>query len=161
MNQFIVLVEDNPDDELLIQRIFRKYRITNEMLVFHDGTEALEFLTSPSLSSEARSQLPELILLSLKLPKISGMEVLRRIREEERTKHLPVILLTSSNEEGQSLVSSLAGPQSRVCKPVDFVRLSRAFNELGLSWTLLNASVAVEGEVIGAQGDGPLARQPD
>ncbi len=144
MKNFILLVEDNPDDELLLRRLFRKCHISNEVLALHDGAEALQWLfPSPAAS---RSESPEVILLSLKLAKVGGLEVLRRIRQDERTKNIPAVVLTSSNEEGQRVEGAVPGPNGYLCKPVDFAALSNTFNKLGLSWTLVNPSSGLKTE---------------
>ncbi len=98
MKNFILLVEDNPDDELLLRRLFSKCHISNEVLALHDGAEALQWLFPSPGASRSESRSPEVILLSLKLAKVGGLEVLRRIRQDERTKNIPAVVLTSSNE---------------------------------------------------------------
>lgn len=141
---FIVLVEDNPDDQVLIMRVLKKYRVSNEIIVFQDGAEAVDFLLQAQGNSKSVRPLPELVLLDFKLPKLSGIEVLRRIRENERTKRLPVVVLTSSKEEGRALEKDQLGPSGYVCKPVDFAQLSDAVQKAGLSWMLLNKSPAAK-----------------
>ncbi len=132
-DKVILLVEDNPDDEALTKRALTANNIRNEVVVAHDGAEALEYLFASD-----RRDLPTVILLDLKLPKIDGLEVLRRIRADERTKLLPVVILTSSREE-QDVVSGYSlGANSYVRKPVDFDEFVKAASQLGLYWLLLN-----------------------
>lgn len=133
----ILLVEDNPDDEALTLRALKKNNITNEVVVAHDGAEALEYLLGTGKQS-GRAIAPQVILLDLKLPKIDGLEVLRRMREEQSTKLLPVVILTSSNEERDRLQGYDLGANSYVRKPVDFVQFTEAVRQLGLYWLLLN-----------------------
>ena len=123
----ILLVEDNPDDEALTLRAFKKNNIMNEVVVVRDGVEALDFLfgTGNHAGRDAR-ELPQVVLLDLKLPKLDGMEVLRRIRADERTSVLPVVILTSSKEERDVIESYRQGCNSYVRKPVDFAALVRA-----------------------------------
>ena len=127
----ILLIEDNPDDEALTRRALQKNNVTNEMVVAHDGQEALDYLFGAG-------RLPQLILLDLKLPKIDGLEVLRRLRAEERTRLLPVVILTSSNEERDLVTSYSLGANSYVRKPVDFKEFTEAARQLGVYWLLLN-----------------------
>jgi two-component system response regulator len=135
----ILLVEDNPRDEELTLRALQKHNIRNEVVVVHDGAEALDYLFARDAhAGRDASVLPEVVLLDLKLPKIDGLEVLRRIRSEEKTKLLPVVILTSSDEEGDLLGGYEAGCNSYVCKPVDFQQFAEAVRQLGLYWLLLN-----------------------
>jgi len=131
----ILLVEDNPDDVELIKRAFAKSKIMNELVVANDGEEALAYLARPDLD---REDMPQVILLDLKLPKVDGLEVLRRIRENERTKLLPVVILTSSREERDLAAGYRLGANSYIQKPVDFDQFVKAVNELGLYWLVLN-----------------------
>jgi CheY-like chemotaxis protein len=130
-NGVILLVEDNPDDVELTMRALKKNNITNEIVVMRDGVEALEYLF------EAET-MPAVVLLDLKLPRVDGHEVLKRIRAHERTRLVPVVILTSSKEEGDLLRSYENGCNSYVQKPVDFGRFSEAVHNLGLYWLLLN-----------------------
>jgi len=132
----ILLVEDNRDDELLTLRALRKNNIGNEVVVARDGVEALEVLFGADGREPA--ELPQLVLLDLKLPRIDGLEVLRRIRSEPRTKLLPVVILTSSKEERDLLEGYRSGANSYVRKPVDFEQFVEAARQLGLYWLLLN-----------------------
>jgi len=138
-NHSILLVEDNPDDEALTLRAFRKNNVTSEVVVVRDGAEALDYLfgTGAYANREA-TILPQVIILDLRLPKIDGLEVLRRIRATAQTKLLPVVILTSSNEERDRLESYGLGANSYVRKPVDFAALIDAVRQLGLYWLLLN-----------------------
>lgn len=135
----ILLVEDNADDEALTLRAFKKNNIGNEIVVARDGVEALDFLFGTG-AYEGRDirQMPELILLDLKLPRLDGLEVLRRLRADGRTKLLPVVILTSSKEE-QDLVNGYSlGANSYVRKPVDFTQFIESVRQLGLYWLVLN-----------------------
>jgi two-component system response regulator len=134
-------VEDNPDDEELTLRALKKNNIQNDVVVARDGVEALDFLFGTgSVASRDIAKLPSVTLLDLKLPKIDGLEVLKRIRADERTKLLPVVILTSSKEE-QDLINGYAlGANSYIRKPVDFSQFIEAVRQLGLYWLLLNES---------------------
>ncbi len=135
--RMILLVEDNPDDEALTRRALAKNNIQNEVIVAHDGVEALDALFGTGTHA-GRPIAPEVTLLDLKLPKIDGLEVLRRIRADERTKLLPVVILTSSKEE-RDLVSGYGlGANSYIRKPVDFAQFVEAVRQLGLYWLVLN-----------------------
>jgi two-component system, response regulator len=135
----ILLVEDNPDDEALTLRAFRKNNITNEVVVARDGAEALDFLfASGTYANRDAAVLPQIVILDLKLPKIDGLEVLRRLRAGPQTKLLPVVILTSSNEERDRLEGYGLGANSYVRKPVDFAEFVDAVRQLGLYWLLLN-----------------------
>ncbi|MGA2603507.1 MAG: response regulator [Verrucomicrobiia bacterium] len=131
-NRPILLVEDNSDDESLTLRAFKKNNIANEVIVVRDGTEALDFLYGNG------NALPAMVLLDLKLPKVSGLEVLRRVRAESRTRLLPVIILTTSKEEQDLINSYQLGANSYICKPVDFAQFTEAVRQLGLYWLVLN-----------------------
>lgn len=139
MSDTILLVEDNADDEALTLRALKKNNITNEVVVARDGAEALDYLfgTGP-YNDRDTSILPQVVLLDLKLPKIDGLEVLERIRADKRTKLLPVVILTSSNEEQDRLRGYDRGANSYVRKPVDFSQFIEAVRNLGLYWLLLN-----------------------
>jgi two-component system response regulator len=135
----ILLVEDNPDDEALTLRSLNKSNILNEVVVAHDGVQALDYLFGTG-SYEGRDVkcLPQLVLLDLKLPKIDGLEVLKRIRSDRRTKYLPVVILTSSDEERDLVESYELGANSYVRKPVDFNQFAAAVQQLELYWLVLN-----------------------
>lgn len=135
----LVLIEDNPDDELLTRRALRRNNIANPLVVLRDGAEALEYLfgTGAHAGRDPR-EVPTVILLDLKLPKLDGLEVLRRLRADARTRLIPVVVLTSSAEE-QDIVSSYAlGANSYIRKPVEFEAFVAAARELGLYWLVLN-----------------------
>ncbi|MBI1818962.1 MAG: response regulator [Nitrospirae bacterium] len=137
--RLILLVEDNHDDELLTLRSLKKNHIMNEVAVVHDGVEALDCLfCRGEYEGRSNEDLPAVVLLDLKLPKISGLEVLQKLREDKSTKLLPVVILTSSKEEGDVITGYRLGANSFVCKPVDFPQFSEAVRQLGLYWTLLN-----------------------
>jgi two-component system response regulator len=132
----ILLVEDNPKDEALTLRAIKKNNIANTVSVVHDGAEALEYLFGdPPASQES---LPHLVLLDLKLPKVDGLEVLRRIRADPRTQLLPVVILTTSTEEMDRLAGYRLGANSYIRKPVDFAQFVEAVHQLGLYWLVLN-----------------------
>lgn len=135
----ILLVEDNPDDEALTLRAFTKSNLKNEVIVARDGVEALDFLFATGAYADRDiNLLPQLILLDLKLPKIEGLEVLRQIRADERTKLLPVVILTSSKEQEDLIRSYSLGANSYIRKPVDFTQFVEAVQQLGLYWLVLN-----------------------
>lgn len=139
MNEkLILLVEDNPDDEALTIRALKKNKLLNEVIVAHDGAEALDFLFGKNASGEKSAHLPELVLLDLNLPKVNGLEVLRRIRSDERTRMLPVVILTTSDEERDRVESYKLGANSYIRKPVDFEQFSLAVQQLGVYWLVLN-----------------------
>jgi two-component system response regulator len=139
--KFILLVEDNPDDVALTLRSLEKGNIMNEVVVMGDGAEALDYLfATGSYEGRDLTVMPEVVLLDLKLPKIDGLEVLRRLRQDERTKVLPVVIFTSSKEEGDLLNGYAYGANSYVRKPVDFVEFATAVANLGMYWLLLNES---------------------
>jgi two-component system response regulator len=135
----ILLVEDNESDEVLTLRAFRKSHVANEIVVARDGAEALDYLFGTG-AYEGRdvAQQPQLVLLDLNLPKIGGLDVLRRIRADERTRRLPVVVLTSSAEEADVIGSYDLGANAYVRKPVDFTQFMDAAQTLGLFWLLLN-----------------------
>ncbi|MBS3963448.1 MAG: response regulator, partial [Methylomonas sp.] len=134
-HKVILLVEDNPDDEALTLRALRKNNILNEVVVVRDGVEALDHLfAGESHSNRASDELPQLVLLDLKLPKLDGLEVLKRIRSDLRTQFLPVVILTTSNEDRDILSSYELGANSFIRKPVDFEQFMEAVRQLGLYW---------------------------
>jgi len=138
-DKMILIVEDNPDDEALTIRALKKNNIGNRLVVVRDGVEALDFLfCTGAYSNRDPNDLPQTILLDLKLPKVDGLEVLKRIRADERTRLLPVVILTSSNEERDLLQSYRNGANSYVRKPVDFNEFLDAARQLGLYWLVLN-----------------------
>jgi len=138
-DKMILIVEDNPDDEELTIRALRKNNIGNRLVVVRDGAEALDFLFCTGVYAERNPHdLPQTILLDLKLPKVDGLEVLKRIRADGRTRLLPVVILTSSSEERDLLQSYQNGANSYVRKPVDFTEFLDAARQLGLYWLVLN-----------------------
>jgi CheY-like chemotaxis protein len=132
--KYILLVEDNPDDEVLTLRALRKNNILNEVVVARDGVEALNFF----FSSEKPRELPALILLDLKLPRVDGLEVLRRLRSSDFTRRLPVVVLTSSREEGDIAHSYQLGASSYIVKPVDFQKFMEIVRTVGVYWLSMN-----------------------
>jgi two-component system, response regulator len=142
--KIILLVEDNGDDELLTLRALKKNSIRNNVIIARDGVEALDYLFGTgAYSGRDLSIMPQLILLDLKLPKIDGLGVLRRIRADERTKLLPVVILTSSNEERDRIQGYGLGANSYVRKPVDFNEFTEAARQLGLYWLVINEAAPV------------------
>jgi len=138
-NKTILLVEDNADDEALALRALSKNNIGNELIVARDGAEALDVLFGTGkYSGRDANGGPHVVLLDLNLPKVSGLEVLRRLRADDRTKHLPVVILTSSNEEQDLVKGYDNGANSYVRKPVDFIQFIESVRQLGLYWLILN-----------------------
>ena len=138
-NKMILLVEDNPDDEALTLRALKKNNIGNKVQVVRDGAEALEFLFCTGAFADRDPQdKPQVVLLDLKLPKVDGLEVLRHIRADDRTRLLPVVILTSSKEEQDMLKGYSLGANSYVRKPVDFTQFVESVRQLGLYWLVLN-----------------------
>ena len=138
-DKVILLVEDNADDEALTLRALKKNNIKNEVVVAHDGVEALDYLLgSGPFAGRPSHDMPQLVLLDLKLPRVDGLEVLRRLRADPRTHLLPVVILTSSKEERDLVSSYSLGANSYVRKPVDFAEFTEAIRQLGLYWLILN-----------------------
>ncbi len=138
----ILLVEDHPDDEELTMRALAKNNILNQVVVARDGVQALEYLLGTGAhAGRDTTVMPQLILLDLKLPKIDGLEVLRRLRADERTRFLPIVILTSSKEEQDLIKSYKLGANSYIRKPVDFIEFTKAVQQLGLYWLILNEQV--------------------
>lgn len=141
-SRIILIVEDNPNDAELTQRAFEKSRIANEIVVASDGEEALDYLFATGVHKDRDPlALPEVVLLDLNMPKVSGLDVLRQMRADDRTKRVPVVILTSSNEERDVIASYDLGANSFVRKPVDFARFLEAARQLGLYWLVLNEPV--------------------
>lgn len=138
--KIILLVEDNPDDEMLTLRALRKNNIMNEVVVARDGQQALDYFFGEGASARPA---PTLMLLDLKLPKIDGLEVLRRIRADQRTCLQPVVILTSSKEEQDIATGYRLGTNSYIRKPVDFEQFVEAIRQLGLYWLVLNEPAPV------------------
>lgn len=134
----ILLVEDNPDDEALALRAFSKLNISNKIVVARDGVEALDYLFATGAHANTSPKMPALILLDLKLPRVDGLQVLRQIRDNEKTKILPVVILTSSREEQDMMQGYNLGANSYVRKPVDYNEFVNAVSQLGVFWLLLN-----------------------
>ena len=138
----ILYVEDNPNDAELTIRALKKHNLANKLIHVMDGEEALDFIFAHGKFSERTVENgPKVILLDLKLPKVDGLEVLRKIRMDERTKKFPVVILTSSKEEQDIVRSYELGVNSYIVKPVDFDKFTKAVADLGLYWLLLNQTV--------------------
>ncbi len=137
--KILLLVEDNPDDEVLTLRALRKHNLANDIVVARDGQEALDYLFGEGAHSGRDTRvLPQVILLDLKLPKVDGLQVLERLRANPRTRYIPVVVLTSSSQEQDMLRSYDLGANSYVRKPVDFEQFLEAACQLGLYWLVLN-----------------------
>lgn len=143
--QTILLVEDNPDDLELTRIALEESRIANQLTVARDGQEAVDYLFGQGqYAGRNLSQQPQLILLDLKLPKLDGHEVLQRIRSDERTKYIPVVVMTTSSEESDLFASYNLGANSFVQKPVDFVSFIEAVRQVGLYWLVLNVNAPMQ-----------------
>ena len=137
--QIILLVEDNPGDEGLTLRSLKKSNVMNRVVVTRDGPDALDYLFARgAYAGRDATEEPQIVLLDLNLPKLSGLEVLRAIRTDEKTRLLPVIILTSSKEDKDLIAGYASGANSYVVKPVDFNQFSEAVRQLGLYWLLIN-----------------------
>jgi DNA-binding response OmpR family regulator len=144
--KIILLVEDNPDDVTLTERALKKSHILNKLIVARDGVEALDYLfATGSWAGRDMSNMPEIVLLDLKLPKIDGLEVLQRIRANAQTKLLPVVILTSSKEEKDLINGYSMGANSYIRKPVNFNQFADAVRQLGLYWLVLNEPPPIDG----------------
>lgn len=138
-NKVVLLVEDNPDDEELTRLAFQECRLANKLIVVRDGQEALDYLFATGKYADRDiSEMPQVILLDLKLPKVDGLDVLQIVRADERTKLLPVVVLTSSKEEQDLIDSYSLGASSYIQKPVDYLQFVEAVRQLGLYWLVLN-----------------------
>lgn len=138
MKKTILLVEDNSDDELLTIRALKKNHLVNDIIVVRDGAEALDYLLGKNTDDKLKNPLPTLIILDLKLPKIDGLEVLKRIRNEEHTKLIPVVVLTSSKEQQDVIASYGFGANSFIRKPVDFNKFVEVASSIGVYWLAMN-----------------------
>lgn len=141
MEKYILLVEDNPDDVALTQRALKRNKIANTIVVAEDGVEALDYLfcRGPHAAREPE-HLPEVVLLDLKLPRLNGLQVLQQIRENPRTRILPVVVLTTSSEDQDIVECYRLGANSYILKPVDFDQFTEAVRQLGLYWLVMNQS---------------------
>ena len=140
-SKIILLVEDNPSDVGLTQRALAKSHVANELVVAEDGREALDYLFGAGAHAGREvTELPALVLLDLKLPRVDGLEVLRQIRADDRTRRLPVVILTTSREEQDVAQSYDLGANSYIRKPVDFTQFAQAVEQMGLYWLVLNES---------------------
>jgi CheY-like chemotaxis protein len=138
-NKVVLLVEDNPDDEALAIRALKRHHIGNEIVIAHDGVEALDYLFGTGIyAGRDITMKPTVILLDLQLPRVNGLEVLQRLRADECTRLLPVVVLTTSSEEQDMLDSYSYGCNSYIRKPVDFIQFSEAIRQLGMYWLLMN-----------------------
>src|SRR6266850_2517270 len=144
-SKVILLVEDNPRDEALTLRALKKCNILNEVVVARDGVEALDYLfgTGVHAGRDLRT-MPQIVLLDLKLPKVDGLQVLQKLRADERTKRLPIVMFTSSNEEEDVINSYNLGANSYVRKPVEFEKFVEATKQLGLYWLVLNQAAPIK-----------------
>ncbi len=144
-NKVILLVEDDPRDEALTLRALKKSNIVNDVIVTRDGVEALDYLFGTGVhTGRDTTVLPQVVLLDLKLPKVDGLEVLRRLRRDPRTRHLPVVIFTSSSEEEDIISSYSLGANSYVRKPIEFEQFLEATKQLGLYWLVLNEALPTE-----------------
>ena len=142
IDKAILLVEDNPDDAVLTKRAFRKAHIENEIITVHDGVEAIDYLFGTGkYAGRDPSDCPSLVLLDLNLPRMNGLEVLRHMRADERTRRIQVVVMTTSREDCDVAGAYNSGANSYVCKPVDFAQFVRAAQEIGLYWLVLNEPV--------------------
>jgi two-component system, response regulator len=160
MNRYapILLVEDNPDDELLILRAFKANKISNDVIVVRDGQEAVDWLRGEgAYDGRDLSVLPHLVLLDLKLPKLSGLEVLAIIRSDWHTHRLPVVILTSSDEERDVLQGYELRANSYIHKPVDFDQFVVAVTQLGLYWLVLNNTPSFSPAAVGEEAETPAS----
>jgi CheY-like chemotaxis protein len=143
-NVEILLVEDNPNDLALTRRALQKARLANSLHVCRDGEEALDFLFGEGTHAGRNVQLPRVVLLDIKLPKVDGLEVLRRLKSDPRTKSVPVVMLTSSKEQKDVIESYNLGVNSYIVKPVNFEGFSAAVEQLGMYWLLVNQAPRLE-----------------
>jgi two-component system, response regulator len=142
----ILLAEDNPDDVALTQRALAKAKVANELAVVSNGQEALDYLFGEGAYAETKPPSPCLVLLDLNMPKIGGLEVLKRIRSDERTRLIPTVILTTSKEERDLVAGYSLGANSYIRKPVDFAQFAEAIQQLGLYWLVLNETPPLAGD---------------
>jgi len=140
----IVIVEDNPADAELLMRVFKKHNVANKITILKDGAEAIDFFFSSDECKKSRSLRPMVVILDLKLPKVNGIEVLRRLKSDEETRKLPVVVLTSSREERDLEDSYSSGVNSYVTKPIKFEEFAKVVSEMEMYWLLINKPPAVE-----------------
>lgn len=141
----ILVVDDNPDEATHTLQALRKNNVGNKIIMITDGKDALDYLfCQNAYASREPCELPQLVLLDIELPRLGGMEVLRRIRSDERSRHLPVMMLTDSDEEHQMLESDIGGANAFLRKPVDFTEFRKAIPQLGLSWVVVNEQLVKE-----------------
>jgi len=140
----IVIVEDNPADAELLMRVFKKHNVANKITILKDGAEAIDFFFSSDESKKSRGPRPMVVILDLKLPKVNGIEVLRRLKSDEETRKLPVVVLTSSREERDLEDSYSSGVNSYVTKPIKFEEFAKVVSEMEMYWLLINKPPAVE-----------------
>jgi two-component system response regulator len=142
IKRFVLIVEDNPDDLILIKRVFKKHHIANELVIATDGAEALDYLLGSKSSDENfEGNLPALIILDLKLPKISGLEVLEKIRNHDKTRLIPVVIMTSSKEDKDIFNGYYLGANSYIRKPIVFDEFAETVRQVGLYWFILNEPI--------------------
>jgi two-component system, response regulator len=139
----ILLIEDNPHEAELAIRSLKKHNLANKLLHIDDGEEAMDFILEQYLSEDGHGFNPKLILLDLKLPKVSGLEILRKIKADDRTRHIPIVILTSSREEKDIIESYKLGVNSYIVKPVNFESFANAISDLGFYWMILNQTPPV------------------
>jgi len=155
----ILLVEDNPNDVELTLHALKKHNLANRLHVVHDGAEALDFIFTTGAYADRRQENPKVILLDLKLPKVDGLEVLRRVRRDPRTAQVPVVVLTSSREERDLMESYKLGANSYIVKPIDWAQFTDAVQQVGWYWLLLNQSPATGGRSTAVDGGPAKPRQ--
>jgi two-component system response regulator len=139
----LLLVEDNPADQELTLHVLKRHNLANRVKIARDGAEALDFIFGPESGTRVEEFRPRMILLDLKLPKLDGLGVLKRLRADPRTRTLPVVVLTSSSQDADVIASYNLGANSYVRKPVDFVEFTQAAKQLGLYWLLMNRAPPV------------------
>ena len=144
-SRMILLAEDNPDDVALTQRALKKAKVANELAVVSNGQEALDYLFGEGAYADSNPPSPILVLLDLNMPKIGGLEVLKRLRADERTRLIPTVILTTSKEERDLVAGYSLGANSYIRKPVDFAQFAEAIQQLGMYWLVLNEAPPLDG----------------